>query len=352
MIVTTDTWAGKNVVVTGGIGLIGSHFVEELALRGANVVCVYRRDNRRVLAQLPDTGRIRPARLDLSDEAAFAELVSGVTPRVDMIVHCAVVSGTMSVRLNAPAHILDTNMRAVSTVLNCARRFDVPDVVLLSSSDIYLTSSTHPIREDEDFRRQMPYSPDGYYLSKNFAEILAEAYRAEYGLNIFLPRLTSVYGPRDNFEPDTDRVVPSMFAKVLAGEPIEIWGDGSQTRTYMFVTDLVRAVLQVVEKNKYHTINVGTAETVSVLQLAQMVCAALGRPERIRFDRTKSGGRPSRTLDLSRLDESIDFTPRPLSVGLRETVEWYHNRFATRSLTRSVTPVNGLATPVLAGRPL
>ncbi|QSB16032.1 SDR family NAD(P)-dependent oxidoreductase [Natronosporangium hydrolyticum] len=323
---TTETWAGKNVVVTGGIGLLGSHFVEELLARGAAVSCLYRRDNRRVLPQLGESDRLRAVRVDLLDEAALAEVLDSVKPHVDMIIHCAVVSGPMPVRLNQPAHILDANMRVASNILNAARRLDITNLVLLSSSDIYLTASEQPIREEDDFTQQMRYSPDGYYLSKNFAEILAEAFRTEYGMNIYLPRLTSVYGPRDNFEPDTDRVVPSMFAKVVAGEPIEIWGDGSQTRTYMFVTDLVRAVLQMVEKGKYHTLNVGTSETVSVLQLAKLVCAALGEPERIRIDESKSGGRPSRTLDVSRLHEIIDFTPRPLVEGLRETVAWYRNR--------------------------
>jgi nucleoside-diphosphate-sugar epimerase len=174
----------------------------------------------------------------------------------------------------------------------------------------------------------MQYSTDGYYLSKNFAEILAEAYRAEYGINVFLPRLTSVYGPRDNFEPDTDRVVPTMVRKVLAGEEIEIWGDGSQTRTYMYVTDLVRAILAMVEVGKYQALNIGTAETVSVLELARMICAALGTPERIRIDPSKSGGRPSRTLDISKLSEITDVTPRSLRQGLEQTVDWYRTVYA------------------------
>ncbi|MFV2013497.1 MULTISPECIES: NAD-dependent epimerase/dehydratase family protein [unclassified Micromonospora] len=319
-------WAGKNVVVTGGLGLIGSHFAEELVAAGATVTLPYRRDNRRVLRQLP--ADVRPVRLDLHDEAHLAMLFAELSGPVDAVVHCAVVSGPMDVRLDRPAHILDANMRSVSNVLNCARRHAVADVVLISSSDIYLSPTRDPIPEEDDFRQRMNYSRDGYYLSKNYAEILAEAYRAEYGMNIFLPRLTSVYGPRDNFEPDTDRVVPSMFAKVLAGQEIEIWGDGSQTRTYMYAADLVRAILGMVEVNKYHTMNIGTTETVSVLELARTICAALGRPERIRTDLSRSGGRPSRTLDVTKLNEIIDFAPRSLREGLDQTVDWYRTVYA------------------------
>lgn len=325
-----DYWSGKNVVVTGGLGLVGSHFAEQLLARDATVTLPYHRDNRRVLTQLPRSGRLRPVRLDLQDTAMLTALFDSMDRPVDLIVHAAAVSGTMDVRLDKPGHILDTNMRVVSNVLNCARDFAVPDVVLLSSGDIYLAPENDPIREDDDFTKQMHYSRDGYYLSKNYAEVLAEAYRAEYGINIFLPRPASLYGPRDNFEVDTNRVVPTMFAKVLAGEEIEVWGDGSQTRTYMHVTDSVLAILDMVEANKHHVFNVGTTEMVSVLTLARMICAALGKPERIRFNRTRSGGRPSRTLDVTRLNDIISFTPRSLREGLAETVDWYRNVYLAR----------------------
>ncbi|MDT0319795.1 NAD-dependent epimerase/dehydratase family protein [Streptomyces millisiae] len=320
----TGRWAGKTVVVTGGSGFIGSHFVEQLLERGARVLCLYRRDNRRVLPQLPDTDRLTTLRMDLRDEAAMRRVFAEAPGGVDAVFHCAVVSGTVEARRDQAARILDDNMRAVSNILDCARRHDTPETVLLGSSDIYAASArTDPIPEDDDFRRRMHYAPDGYYLSKCYAEILAEAYRHQHGMRIFVPRLTSVYGARDNFEPDTDRVVPSMFAKVLAGQSIEIWGDGSQTRTYMYVSDLVRGILRMVEADKHQTFNIGTTETVSVLRLAQLVSAALGEPERITFDPGRSGGRPSRTLDVSRLNSVIDFQPRSLREGLEETVRWY-----------------------------
>ncbi|MFD5268557.1 NAD-dependent epimerase/dehydratase family protein [Streptomyces sp. NPDC058335] len=323
----TAYWAGRTVVVTGGTGFIGSQFTEGLLARGAEVVCLYRRDNRGVLAQLPGGPALRAVRLDLLDETGLEAVLAQEPGGVDAIVHCAALTGGARFRREHPAQILDANVRAVSNVLAGARRHDVQDVVLLGSSEIYLSPTDRPTLEEDDFRAGMPYALDGYYLSKNYAEILAEAYAHEYGMNIFRPRLTSIYGPRDNFEKDTDRVVPAMFARAAAGRPIEIWGDGSQTRTYMYVTDLVDATLRMVEKKKHPVLNMGTAETVTLLELAREVCAALGRPERVTFDPTKSGGRRSRTLDLGKLSEIIDFEPCGLREGLRRTVEWYH-RFA------------------------
>ncbi|WP_033438621.1 NAD-dependent epimerase/dehydratase family protein [Saccharothrix sp. NRRL B-16314] len=316
-----EKWDGKTVAVTGGAGFIGSHFVEELLGRGATVLCLHRRDRHGVLAQLPHTGRLRPITVDVTDEAALGAVFR--SGGIDAVFHCAATTGTFEVRRNQAAHILEANMRAVTAILDLARRHDVPDVVLLSSSDIYLAPATDPISENDDYRTSMHYSPDGYYLAKLYTEMLAEAHRQEYGSNVFLPRATSVYGPRDNFGSDIPRVVPQMLDQVHSGGEIEVWGDGSQTRTYMYVTDMVRAVLTMVEKNKHHVLNIGTSETVSVLDLARLVCAVLGKPERIRCDLSRPSGRRSRTLDLTRMHEIIDTPPRPLREGIRQTAEWY-----------------------------
>jgi nucleoside-diphosphate-sugar epimerase len=323
-----EKWAGRTVVVTGGTGFIGSHFVEELLNAGTTVLCLHRRDHHGVLPQLPPSDRLVPVSLDVTDPHAMSDVFA---QNVDAVIHCASKTGTYAVRHEQPAHILDESTRATETVLNCARAHNVADVVLISSSDIYLNPTTDPIQETDDFRASMAYSPDGYYLAKLYQEMLAEAYRQEYGMNIFLPRLTGVYGPRDNFGGDIPRVVPQMLERVNSGAEIEIWGDGSQTRTFMYVTDMVHAVLTMVEKDKHHVLNVGTSETVSVLDLAKVVCAALGEPERIRFDLTRASGRSARTLDVSKMYEILDVPPRPLREGVQQTADWYLRRTGART---------------------
>lgn len=318
-------WQGRTVLVTGAAGFVGSHFTEGLLARGARVIALHRGDDRAVLGQLPRTSRLRPVRADLLDEAALERVFAGAPDGVDAVVHCASLTGNLLSRRERPATFLDTGVRAVSHVLDLARRYGVRDTVLLSSAEVYLSATEHPTREEDDFRTALPYAPDGYYLAKNYAEMLAEAYAHEHGMRIFRPRLTSVYGPRDDFRAGTDRVVPRMFARAAAGEPIEIWGDGSQTRTYLYVTDLVDATLRMVERNTHTVLNMAAAETVSPVRLARLVCAALGRPELITFNRAASGGRPNRTLDLSRLHEVIDFRPRTLQEGLRATAAWYRS---------------------------
>jgi nucleoside-diphosphate-sugar epimerase len=313
-------WAGKTVLVTGGAGFIGSHFVEELLARDAFVICLHRNSS----AWPAGAERLWNIRADLSEEAALRRVFDGTPRRVDAVIHCAAMWGSAGYRYKHPATVFEANFRPVANVLKCAQEHGVTQVVLLGSGEVYRSPETRPLRE-EDFQPDARHATDGYYLAKTYEEMLAGTYRHEYGMNVFLPRLTGIYGPRDNFGRGADRVIPSMLARAAADQEIVIWGDGSQTRTYMYVTDLVHAVLQLVEKDKHHTVNVGTAEAVSLRHLAHLICAALGKPDRIAFDTGKPAGRSSRTLDLARLDSIIDFRPRGLRQGLRQTADWYRS---------------------------
>ncbi|WP_320065564.1 NAD-dependent epimerase/dehydratase family protein [Micromonospora sp. RTGN7] len=315
-------WADKTVVVTGGTGFIGSHFVEELLARQAYVICLYRSDDRRMLSPLPATDRLWSIRVDLCDETALRRVFEWAPRGVAALIHCAAMWGSAGFRYEQPETVFEANHRPVVNVLKCAQRYGTSEVVLLGSGEVYRSPASHPLREEDDFRAATLHPTDGYYLAKVHEEALVETYRYEYGMNVFRPRLTGIYGPRDNFKPGADRVIPTMLARAAGDQEIVVWGDGSQTRTYMFVTDLVHAVLQMVEKNKHQTVNVGTSETVTLRQLAHLVCAALGKPDRIAFDTEKPIGRSSRTLDLTRLHGIIDFPPRGLQDGLEQTVDW------------------------------
>ncbi|WP_328406333.1 SDR family NAD(P)-dependent oxidoreductase (plasmid) [Streptomyces sp. NBC_00390] len=318
-----QAWASRTVVVTGGSGFIGSHFVEELLARQAHVICLYRTDDRHMSSYLPATDRLCSIRVDLCDEPALRRVFEWAPRGVDAVVHCAAMWGSAGYRYDHPATVFEANFRPVANVLKCAQEHGTADVVLLGSGEVYRSPTTRPLREEDDFRAAVQYTTDGYYLAKLHEEMLADTYRHEHGMNVFRPRLTGIYGPRDNFASGADRVIPTMLARAAADQEIVIWGDGSQTRTYMYVTDLVHAVLQMAEQNKHHTVNVGTPETVSMRKLAHLICAALGKPDRITFDTGKPTGRSSRTFDLTRLDGIIDFQPCGLREGLAQTADWY-----------------------------
>jgi dTDP-4-dehydro-6-deoxy-alpha-D-gulose 4-ketoreductase len=312
-------WAGRTVVVTGGLGFIGSHFVAELAARGAEVICLRRSRNEEMIRALPADGHVRLVQLDLSDAAELSALFRRATARIDAVFHCAAMDGSSQFKALHSAEILEANTRMNLNVLSAARDHRVRTVVLLSSAEArsMINGSGY---SGMPVLASLPRS--GYVLSKTFAEISADLFREQFGMNIFVVRPTNVYGPRDDLG-RADRVIPRMLRKAISGQEIEIWGNGTQTRDFIYVTDLVRATLQMVAANKYPTFDVGNGNLVSILELGQTLFSVLGLPERIQLDPAKPTGVAGEPADLSRLREVIDFIPLSLREGLDRMVHRY-----------------------------
>ncbi|MFF3710776.1 NAD-dependent epimerase/dehydratase family protein [Streptomyces phaeochromogenes] len=324
---TDVNWAGRTVMVTGALGFIGSHFVERLAAEGASVIGLHRTDRPLVRAELSALAgdRLRLVRVDLGDEHETRAAFRYLAPRIDAVFHCAALDGNAQYKRQHSAEILDLNVRTTAHLLNCAREFDVDNVLLLSSSEVYCVPGSLPASEEEDVRRSPQHTENGYVLSKIFGEILADHHQRQFATRVFRIRPGNVYGPRDSAVGANTRVIPSMIARAAAGEEIEIWGDGSQTRSFIHAADLVRCALKVVETGKYEVVNVGSAEEVPILELARLVAAALDVPSRVRTDPGRPAGASVRRLDLSRMREVIDFRPRSLRAGLEDTVRWYRD---------------------------
>lgn len=318
-------WAGKTVLVTGGMGFIGSHFVEGLLARDARVLCAFRKPRDDLAEWLPASARLRMLQFDLLDQQELEAVLRYAAQRVDAIIQCAAIDGNAAFKAANPAYILDCNLRITSNVLNCARKCAVPDVVLLSSAEVYLGQHDGPIRERDDCHGNIRHSGNGYVLSKVFTEVLAELYREQFGMRIYLPRLTNIYGKRDDFTGVGSRIIPRLLTGIASGHEVEIWGDGHQRRTFVHVLDAVRATLRMVETNAYQTFNIGTAEAVSMLELVELVAEALGERPRVRLMPDKPAGPSSRELDLTLMSKVIDFTPASLRDGLREVAGWYRH---------------------------
>lgn len=318
-------WDNKTVLVTGGFGFIGSHFVEELLAAGASVICLYRtyQDNFLTKIDVPNS-RLRLVQVDLLDYPELQAMCKYVAPRIDVIINCAALDGNTEFKIKNAARILDTNLRITSNILNCAHDNDIKDIVLLSSAEIYSPNAKSPIKEEDDYKKQLGYTENGYVLSKTIAEVMAELHRKQFGMNIYLPRLTNVYGPRDNFNAETNRVIPSMIKKIAAGEDVEIWGDGSQTRQFIHVKDSVRAVMQMVEKQTHGALNIAPKESVSILELANTLSNILTQKSSIHLNFTKPIGVKARRLNTNQLYALIDFLPRSLHEGLEDTVNWFN----------------------------
>jgi dTDP-4-dehydro-6-deoxy-alpha-D-gulose 4-ketoreductase len=294
--------------------------VAELAERGTEVICVHRGRNEEMMRALLGVGHVHLVELDLCEAGQLSALFRWLTPRIDAVFHCAAMDGSSQFKARHSAEILDANIRMNLNVLSAARDHHVPTLVLLSSAEVCSSANRIDCPAGEPVLAGLPRS--GYVLSKMFAEISADLFREQFGMNILVARPVNVYGPRDNLG-KADRVIPSMLRKAISGQEIVIWGSGTQTRDFIYVTDLVRATLQMVAAGKYSTFDVGNGHSVSILELGRTLFAVLGLPERIQLDRTKPAGVASAPPDLSRMREVIDFTPLSLREGLDRIVRWH-----------------------------
>jgi dTDP-4-dehydro-6-deoxy-alpha-D-gulose 4-ketoreductase len=310
-------WKGKEIIVAGGSGFLGSHFIEELLKLGAHILCIDKLGEKRKFSL--NNSRLHLKKIDLVN---YSEVIKSIG-KADMIVNCAAMDGNTEFKIKHVAEMMDINMRISSNILNAAREKGIRDVVLISTAEIYSPQAKNPIIEEDDYQKYDDFIMNGYVLSKRYSEILGLFYEEQYGINVFSPRLTNTYGPGDHFGDQANRVIPSMIKKALNGEPIGIWGDGSQVRQFIYVKDAVKSILKMVEKNKYHRLNIANGEVISILDMAKLITIIAGVEEKISLDKNKPFGTKLRVLDTAKLNSIIDFKLMSLKKGLKEMIEWY-----------------------------
>ena len=271
-----------NILITGGAGFIGSNVAQFHLERGDEVVAVddLSTGNRANIDAFRGDGRFRFVQADLLDWPGL----SGAVHAADRVYHLAAVVGMFRV-LREPVRVTQVNVcateRLLETIASSARR---PQVVIASSSSVYSHSQSRDLREDEE----LVYLPrqgglTGYALSKLTNEIQAMAYRQEHGLQITVPRLFNAVGPRQTG--NYGFVLPRFIQQALAGEPLTVYGDGKQTRSFCDVRDTV-AALDLLADNPEAAgipVNVGNEREISIIDLARMVIERARSSSKIEF---------------------------------------------------------------------
>src|SRR5262245_46572005 len=268
------------VLITGGAGFIGSHLAEALLERGNEVdvlddLSTGRLDNIRHLMTHP---RFSYTIGSVTDESAVADLMD----QCDMAFHLAAAVGVRLV-VSKPVHTIETNVHGTETVLRCAAK-QKKLVVVASTSEVYGKSAVFPFREDADLVLGPPNKTRwGYATSKLIDEFLALAYWKEQQVPVIVVRFFNTVGPRQS-----DRygmVVPNFVRQALADEPLIVHGDGSQTRSFTWVGDVVSALLALAAEPRSvgQVFNIGNGAEVSIRDLAQRVIAMTGSDSPIRF---------------------------------------------------------------------
>lgn len=319
-------WDKKKVLVTGGAGFIGSHVVEELYRRGKGVKVTVaddlRNGSRANLAKVKD---VKLLDADLLDFEACKKACKGQ----DIVLNLVAKVGGVGYNARHPGTMFRDNISLQNNMLEAARLAKVERFLVVSSACVYPKLCTIPTPETEGFKDWPEDTNDGYGWAKRMFEFQAMAYHREFGMRFAIARPYNCYGPRDHFDPEVSHVIPALIRRVLDGEdPVRVWGDGTQTRAFLYVEDLARGLLEVTERYaECDPVNLGTTEEVSIRQLVGMVLEACGSTAKAEFDPSKPSGQPRRNCDNTKALNKVGYkTQVSLKEGLRRTVDWYRGQ--------------------------
>ena len=302
------------VLVTGGAGFIGSHITEELLRNGASVRILdnFSSGKRENLEAFH--GNLEILEGDLRD----AEAIKAAVRDVDLVFHLAAfVSVPQS--MSDPETCFAINVAGTVTLLEAARRAGVRKVVLSSSTAVYGNTDKFPTDEETPLQ---PLSP--YALSKQVNELYARLYSRTLSLPVVALRYFNVYGPRQRPDSDYAAAIPIFVRRLVAGEPITIYGDGKQSRDFVFVKDVVRANLLAAESDAAgESFNVCTGHETTLLDLMEELSEVSPTSPQVRFETPRAGDIYRSAGNPEKAAAAIGFRAKTsLAEGLAQTVEW------------------------------
>jgi UDP-glucose 4-epimerase len=316
--------AGRStVVVTGGAGFIGSELVRQLAARGDRVVAIDNLVNgtRENLADVL-SDRVTLLEKDVRDLGAVTPCLRDAR----VVYHLACLGVRHSV--HSPRENHDVNATATLQLLGASRDAGVPRFVYVSSSEVYGTARWVPMTEEH------PTFPSTVYGGSKLAgECYTRAYFETYEYPTVVVRPFNTFGPRSHHEGDSGEVIPKFLLRCLAGRPMIVFGDGTQTRDFTFVSDTAAGIILAGEDPRAigETINLGSGHEITVNELARQVAAVAGRPDAaIEHDRPRPGDVLRLYADMSRARDLIGYAPKmTMGDGLAALLAWYRAQGAT-----------------------
>jgi dTDP-glucose 4,6-dehydratase len=300
-------------VVTGGAGFLGSHLCDFLLAKGHRVLCV---DNL-------DTGSLQNIEhIEESEEFVFLnhDLTQPffVEEPVDIVFHLASPASPIDYA-RLPLHTLKVGSYGTHHMLGVAK-FKRARFLLASTSEVYGDPQVHP-QPETYWGHVNPIGPRGVYdEAKRYAEALTMAYHRQQGVDTAIARIFNTYGQR--MRPHDGRAIPTFMRQALENKPLTVFGDGSQTRSFCFVEDLIRGLYLLAESGEHLPVNLGNPTEMSLLELAEAVIRAAGSTSEIVFEALPIDDPQVRQPDITRARQILGWEPEvPLEEGLRRTLE-------------------------------
>jgi GDP-L-fucose synthase len=258
--------------------------------------------------------------------------------RPDVLIVSAAKVGGIGANFNYPVDFLSINLQIQTNLLEAANLFDIKRVLFLGSSCIYPKFASQPIHESALLTGALEPTNEPYALAKIAGLKLVQAYRKQYLRNWISAMPTNLYGPKDNFDPESAHVLPALVKRFDAAKrnglsSVTIWGDGSPLREFLYVEDLADACLVLIEKyDDASPVNIGSGEEISIKDLARAIARVIGFDGQIKYDTSRPNGTPRKFLDSS-LMSNLGWSPSiNLESGLKLTYEWFQaNEMSERS---------------------
>jgi len=315
-----------NIAVTGGAGFIGSHLCEKLIEMGFKIVCIddfndfykpgIKEDN---ISKIADSKNFKLYRLNICDfnklERVFLE------NDIKMVIHLAARAGVRP-SINDPLLYEKVNVTGTMNLLECCRRYDIKKFIFASSSSVYGGNKKIPFSEDDEVN--CPVSP--YAATKRAGELISYTYHNLYELSVFCLRFFTVYGPRQRPE----MAIHKFTRQIISGKKIEIYGDGSSSRDYTYIDDVVSGIINSVSRIRgFEIINLGNSQTVKLIELVKLIEDATGKKADLKFLNNQPGDVPVTFADIRKARKMLEYSPETnIRQGLENFVEWYKEKKA------------------------
>jgi GDP-L-fucose synthase len=312
-------YKNKKVLVAGGTGTIGIPIVRQLVERGAKVTVVSL-DSPEFAASV-----LGPEVTFKRDDLTTQENCKNAVEGQQMVFNLVGIKGSVGIGETKVASYLVPMLRFQTNLMEAAFNQDVERFLFVGSICSYPQADIH---YEDNMWNGMPKQNDRIPgIAKRMGELLGEAYQLEYGWDaVRIVRPSNVYGPYDDFNPNTAQVIPALIHRMVNGEnPVNVWGDGSAVRDFIFSEDIAYWILEAVEKAPAGLpLNMGSGNGVTIKEIAETIARAVSPSPEIYWDISKPSGDPRRTLAINRAIEIIGYDPQTsLEEGIRKTIDWY-----------------------------
>ena len=307
----------KRVLVTGGAGFLGSHLCDYLLLKGYSVVAMdnFITGSKKNITHLNKNKNFKLIKHDVSTHITVAG-------KLDYVLHFASPASPIDY-LKFPIQTLKVGALGTHTTLGLAKKKKAK-YMLASTSEVYGDPLVHP-QSETYWGNVNPIGPRGVYdEAKRFAEAMTMAYHRYHKIDTRIVRIFNTYGPRMRL--DDGRVVPSFIGSILRNKPLTVFGNGSQTRSFCYVSDLIDGIYKLMISDIPEPVNIGNPKEYTVLEFAKKVLEVSGKNNKIVYKPLPEDDPKVRQPDITRARKLLGWKPKVgLEEGLRKTIDWFKN---------------------------